>query len=54
MHGADRLYFSKFSLNADFASFFEKDDLQDWELDGETNDYLDATNFDETDDYFWD
>ena len=54
MHDSDRSYFSKFSLNEDFTSFFEKDDFQAWELDGETNELLDATDFDETDDYFWD
>ena len=54
MHDSDRLNLSKFSLNTDFAASFEKDDLQDWEFDGESIEFLDATNFDETDDYIWD
>ena len=54
MHDSDRLDFFKFSINLDFAAFFEKDDLQDWEFDAESIEFLDATNFDETDDYFWD
>ena len=50
MHNSDRLYLSKFSLNADYESFLEEDDLQDFEYDDEINQLLDATDFNETDD----
>ena len=54
MHDSDRLSFSKISLNTDYDSFFEEDDFQDLELDGEINEPLDATGLNEMDDYFWD
>ena len=52
MHNSDRLFLSKFSLNADYDSFFEEEDLQDFEYDEEINQLLGATDFDETDAYF--
>jgi len=54
VHAWDRLYFSIFSMNADRESFFEEDDFQDFEFDGEINQLLDATDFNETSDYLWD
>lgn len=54
MHNSDRLYLSKFQLNADFGSLFEDDDIPDVEYDSDINLLLDGTDFDQTDDYLWD
>ena len=54
MHNSDRFYLSKFSLNADYESFLEEDDFQEFESEGDINQILDGTDFDETIDYFWD
>jgi hypothetical protein len=54
MHNSDRLYLSKFLLNADYDSFSEEEYFQDLEFDGEINHILDATDFDEMDDCFLD
>ena len=54
MHNLGRLYLSKFSLNADFESFLEEDDFQEFESDGDMDQILEGPDFDETADYFWD
>jgi len=54
MHNSDRLYLSKFSLNVDYDSFFEGDDIRDFEFDRELYLLKGKTDLDETDDYFWD
>ena len=54
MDNSDNLYFSKFSQNADYDSFFEEDDFQDFEFDRELNQFLGKTDPDETEDYIWD
>jgi len=54
MDSSDRLNFSKFSLNADFGSLFEDDDIQDVDYDRDIHQLLDATDYDLTDDYLWD
>jgi hypothetical protein len=54
MRNSDRLYLSKFSLNADHESFLEEDDSQEFESDGEIDQFLDETDFDETADDYWD
>ena len=52
MQNPDNLNLSKFSQNADYESFFEDDDFQDFEFDRELNQLLDKTDLDETDDFF--
>jgi len=54
MHSSDRLYLSKFSVNADYDSFFENDNIEDFDNDADINQLLDAVDLGETDDYFWD
>jgi len=54
MHNSDRLYLSKFLLNADDDYSFEDDGNQASDYDGETNPYLDGTDFDDMNDYLWD
>ena len=39
---------------ADNYSFFEEEDFQGFDFDIELNQLLDKTDFDETDDFFWD
>ena len=54
MHSSDRLYLSKFSVSADYDSFFETDNIEDFDNDAGINQLLDAVDLGETDGYFWD
>ena len=54
MDNSDGLYFSEFSLNAEYDSFLEEVDIQDFQFDRELNQLLGKTDLDETDDYFCD
>jgi hypothetical protein len=54
MNNSDRLYLSKFSLNADDESFLEEDDFQEFESDDDIDQILDGPDFDEMADYFRD
>jgi hypothetical protein len=54
MHNPDNLNLFKFSQNEDYDSFFEEDDIQDFELDRELNLLKSKIDQDETEDYFWD
>ena len=54
MDNSDRLYLSRFSLNTDYDSFFEDDDIQDFDIETDISQFLDATDLGETEDYFFD
>ena len=54
MNNPNNIDLSKFSQNQDYDSFFEEDDIQDFELDRELNLLKSRANRDEMDDYFWD
>ncbi|MEE4264888.1 MAG: hypothetical protein V2I56_19545 [Desulfobacteraceae bacterium] len=54
MHNLDNLKLFKVSQHEDYDSFFEEDDIQDFELDRELNLLRSKTDHDEIDDYFWD
>jgi len=54
MDTSDRLYLSKLSLNADFGSLFEDDDIQNLDYIRDINQILGATDFDQMEDYLWD
>ena len=54
MDNPDRLYFSKLSLNSDFGSFFEDNDIEDVDYNRDISQLLDATDFDQMEDYLWD
>ena len=54
MQNPDKLNLSKFSESTHYESFFGDDDFQDFEIEREINQFLDTTDFDETDDFFWD
>jgi len=54
MHNPDNLDLSKFSQNVDYDSFFEEDDIQDFELERELNLFRGKADHDEIEDYFWD
>jgi hypothetical protein len=41
-------------VNADYDSFFEDDNIEDFDTDADINQLLDAVDLGETDDYFWD
>jgi hypothetical protein len=54
MHHPDNLYRAKYSHNADYESFLNEDDLQEFEFEREFDQFLDMTDLDEPDDFFWD
>ena len=54
MQNPNNLQLSQFSQNADYESFLEDDDFQDYEFDRESNQFLDKSDLDEPDDFFWD
>ncbi|MGB5748007.1 MAG: hypothetical protein WBM69_13555 [Desulfobacterales bacterium] len=54
MHNPDNLDLFKFSQHEDYDSFFEEDDIQDFELDRELTLLKSRADNDEMDDYFWD
>ena len=51
MHNSDGLYPPKFALNTGYDLFFEEDDFQDFENEEELERLLNASGFEESDDF---
>ena len=54
MQNPGNLNLSKFSEATNYEFFLGDDDFQDFEIEREINQFLDMTDLDETDDFFWD
>ena len=54
MQNPGNLNLSKFSEATNYEFFFFVVDFQDFEIDREIIHFLDVTDLDETDDFFWD
>lgn len=54
MHNSDLLYLSKFVVAPEYDSLSEYDHLRDFDFDGNTDQFLEVSEYDDLDDYLWD
>ena len=54
MNKSDRIYFSDFTINPEFESIFDYDELYDMDFDESPDQFRDEMPDEDTDESFWD
>lgn len=54
MNKSDRLFFSKFAIDSEYESIFESNDFGNLDLDQDTDQFQEETEYEDSNEYFWD